>query len=70
MRELESVSVSVGDSVIVKTPKPNEEWEHSFIGSIIAIDSADDAVYTIEDEDGDCWDMERDRFSLDEEEED
>ncbi len=60
----------VGDSVIVKSPKPNELWSNSFVGSIIAIDSAEEELYTIEDEDGDCFDMERHRFTLDEEEDD
>lgn len=58
----------VGDSVIVNEPEPNDLWSHGFIGSIKAINAEDEdeVIYTIEDQDGDCFDMGADSFELQE----
>ena len=53
-----------GDSVMVKEPKPDEIWSHAFYGIIYSLPMHDADTYVIEDQDGNTWEMERDRFYL------
>jgi hypothetical protein len=58
------VDIEVGMGVIVNEPGPNDLWNHEFIGSIKAIreEDGEETIFTIEDADGDCFDMTADQF--------
>jgi hypothetical protein len=57
---------TVGTIVIVPSPNPNDSWNHSFEGTIKQIkNDTDETPYvTIEDQDGDCWDVNFDRLEI------
>jgi hypothetical protein len=51
---------SIGDSVIVPDPDNKDLWVNEFVGTIKDFSSGNIAV--IEDQDGDCWDIEINRL--------
>jgi hypothetical protein len=59
--------LEVGDCVIVKDAKPNEIWNLAFAGTITdVIENMDcEVIYVIENQVGDFYEMERDRFYID-----
>jgi hypothetical protein len=64
---MNNVYLEVGMGVIVNEPGPNDLWNHEFIGSIKAIrEDEDETIYTIEDADGDCFDMTDEQFEVQE----
>lgn len=56
----------IGDSVIVNAAEAEDAWTHSFIGTIVKMDSYDDdeIFYVVEDPDGNRWAMTADKFEI------
>lgn len=54
----------IGNDIIVPDPLSKDPWNHSFTGTIKALktDSDGTRLATIEDQDGNCWDVEFDRL--------
>lgn len=50
----------LGDEVVVPDPNDDDLHQHSFVGTIKDIK---DDIATVEDGDGDCWDIEIDRLT-------
>jgi hypothetical protein len=62
----------LGEAVTVKEPmNDNDRWIHSFVGHVTDIIKRDgeETTYIIEDQDSDMFEMERDRFTTEDEEE-
>jgi hypothetical protein len=62
----------LGEAVTVKEPMNDDDrWIHSFIGTVVDIIKRDgeETTYIIEDQDSDMFEMERDRFTTEDEEE-
>lgn len=57
----ENYDFKVGDTVIVADPKPNDLWNHSFMGEITNVEE-DLGLCVIVDGDGDFWDVDFDRL--------
>jgi hypothetical protein len=62
----EEYSLSVGDDVLMPDPKDDgsDAWEHGdFLGRIVSFKEFDNVIYaTVEDGDGDCFDIEAERI--------
>lgn len=56
-------SFSIGESVFVPVPEDNDIWMDEFAGTIVMFKGDDLAV--VEDQDGDCWDVELYRLGID-----
>jgi hypothetical protein len=58
---------NIGDSVIVPNPLHEDPWDHSFTGTIKAFKEDTDGTHlaTVEDQEGDCWDIEVSRLKMD-----
>jgi len=51
--------ISIGTTVVVE-PKPDDQFQHEFIGIIKTVS---DTHYTVRDQDDDCWDVDIDQVS-------
>lgn len=51
----------LGDLVLVPEPENDDIHTHNFIGTVQSIENG---VATVEDEDGDCFDIEVDRLEM------
>lgn len=48
--------MQIGDSVIVQDPRPNDLWNHSFVGSVVDIQD-ESGVISVMDQDENVFDM-------------
>ena len=55
--------LKVGSSVIVPVPLFDELHDHEFAAIVVAVN---DGFLTVEDQDGDCFDVEAERVVIDE----
>lgn len=66
---LDLTEANIDDSVIVNEPAEDDDWSHSFKGQILDIieQASGEQVFIIQDEDDDEWQMEREKFRLEDE---
>ena len=60
--------IVMGDSVIVPEPLEDDIWNNEFVGTTVAKRPDEDGVWliTVEDQRGDCFDVEESRLKLSE----
>jgi hypothetical protein len=56
--------MQIGDNVIVKDPRPNDLWNHSFVGTVVDIQD-ESGVISVMDQDENVFDMDADQAHLD-----
>jgi hypothetical protein len=56
--------MQIGDNVIVKDPRPNDLWNHSFVGTVVDIQD-ESGVISVMDQDENVFDMDADQARLD-----
>ena len=64
--DMDKVGVLVGDIVTVSAPSVDDLWENEFTGTVVRIKSSNFKVFiVVEDQDGDCFDVECEKVSVD-----
>lgn len=60
----EGYGFGIGDSVIVPDPHHEDGWNHSFSATVKGFkpDTDGTSLVTVEDQEGNCWDVELDRL--------
>ena len=61
MKDKNGVEIDIGDEVEVPEPNSTDMYNNEFVGRVS--DFRNDMV-TVEDQDGDCWDIEPERLEV------
>lgn len=53
--DMNNTIIRFGDTVRIPEPTPNDLWQHEFVATVI--DYSENGDITVEDQDGDCYQM-------------